>query len=137
MKTKINRKEFLKVVLYALLIPFAFVIHKMIGDLKRFGNTNSIIKIPNDIPNGLSIQDDFILSKTPKDLKVFSSRCTHLGCKINAIDQNEIVCPCHGSRYNEYGEPTKGPSIKSLQSFSYEIDIENNEVLINTASNEI
>ena len=105
----------------------------MVKDFKQFSAPNPLIRLSDDIPIGLSIQDQFIFSNSEKGLKVFSSRCTHLGCKITMIDQGEIVCPCHGSRYNENGKPIKGPSIKRLTELTYEFDKENNELVIRQA----
>lgn len=102
----------------------------MIKDHKRFGIANRELRHINDIPNGLSIQDEVIFFKKENALKIYSSRCTHLGCKINAIEENELVCPCHGSRYNSKGEPVKGPSVKNLKQLSFEIDKSTNELVI-------
>ena len=39
--------------------------------------------------------------------------CTHLGCTVN-IQQDEFVCPCHGSRFDIAGNVLKGPAAKAL-----------------------
>jgi len=102
----------------------------MLKGHQRFGIKDRVLRIPNSIPNGLSIYDDVILSKSQDGLMIYSSRCTHLGCKINTIENGELICPCHGSKYNDKGEPIKGPSIKKLASLDYEIDSSNNELII-------
>ncbi len=130
MKGKLTRKDFLKGILYLLFLPLLFLLNKMIKDHKRFGIANRELRHINDIPNGLSIQDEVIFFKKENALKIYSSRCTHLGCKINAIEENELVCPCHGSRYNSKGEPVKGPSVKNLKQLSFEIDKSTNELVI-------
>jgi Rieske Fe-S protein len=42
-------------------------------------------------------------------------KCTHMGCiaKWNPTD-TEFQCPCHGSRFDTLGRPTKGPAKKPL-----------------------
>jgi Rieske Fe-S protein len=42
-------------------------------------------------------------------------KCTHMGCiaKWNPTDL-EFQCPCHGSRFDLLGRPTKGPAKKPL-----------------------
>jgi len=97
---------------------------------RRFGIQNKELRIPNSIPNGISIQEDVIFSKSETELKVFSSRCTHLGCKINTIEDGELICPCHGSKYDSNGNPIKGPSIKRLNTLDFELDDSNNELII-------
>lgn len=39
--------------------------------------------------------------------------CTHRGCEV-AISDNGYVCPCHGARFNQLGEVTKGPANENL-----------------------
>lgn len=41
--------------------------------------------------------------------------CTHLGCTVDwKADQNQFVCPCHGSRYDNQGRVVHGPAQRSL-----------------------
>jgi cytochrome b6-f complex iron-sulfur subunit len=41
--------------------------------------------------------------------------CTHLGCTVAwQAEQNQFVCPCHGSRYDAEGRVTHGPAPRSL-----------------------
>jgi cytochrome b6-f complex iron-sulfur subunit len=41
--------------------------------------------------------------------------CTHLGCTVAwKADQNQFVCPCHGSRYDNQGRVVHGPAKRSL-----------------------
>ncbi len=129
MNKKLNRKDFIKGLMYLMLLPLLVLLNRMVKDHKRFGSSKRELRLQNSIPAGLSITDEIILYKTAEELKVYSARCTHLGCKINQIEGEEIVCPCHGSRYNTEGEPIKGPSIKKLQSLEFEID--QDEIVIN------
>jgi len=42
--------------------------------------------------------------------------CTHLGCIVDwDADQNQFVCPCHGSKYDDQGRMVKGPAKRNLQ----------------------
>ncbi len=128
MKNKINRKDFLKAIIYLMLLPLLWVLNRMFKDHQRFWVRQKEIRLKNNLPQGFSISDEVILHKSENQLNIYSSKCTHLGCKINRVDGEELVCPCHGSRYNSLGEPIKGPSLKALKKLDY--SIENNEIVI-------
>ncbi len=130
MNGKLNRKDFIKGLMYIMLLPLLFLLNRMVKDHKRFGSTNKELRLSNAIPSGLSISNEVIFYKSEQELKIYSARCSHLGCKINQIEDDEIVCPCHGSRYNAEGKPIKGPSIKRLQSLDYEMDETMNKIVI-------
>jgi len=130
MKEKINRKGFFKWTLYFLTIPLLFLINRMLKDQKLYGSQHLSYKLPNDIPFGLSISGPVIINKTDETFKIYSSKCTHLGCQISSIENNELVCPCHGSRYNADGKPVKGPSIKALKELSFKTDKISHEIII-------
>ena len=49
-----------------------------------------------------------------RGVKIFSSKCTHLGCKINSSIDSKLVCPCHGSKFNFNGIPENGPATEPL-----------------------
>jgi len=41
--------------------------------------------------------------------------CTHLGCQpILNPEKRNLICPCHGSRFNLKGEVLKGPANRPL-----------------------
>jgi len=44
----------------------------------------------------------------------FSLVCTHLGCTVEQKDE-AFECPCHGSRYDNQGYVTRGPSSAPLK----------------------
>lgn len=48
-------------------------------------------------------------------LSAHSLVCTHMTCLLNfSEDGRSLICPCHGSRFNERGEVETGPATKAL-----------------------
>lgn len=49
-------------------------------------------------------------------------RCVHLGCKVPwCPDSQWWECPCHGSKYNRWGEYEDGPAPRGLDRFKVEV----------------
>jgi cytochrome b6-f complex iron-sulfur subunit len=66
--------------------------------------------------------------KNNSSMKIYSSKCSHLGCKIKSTEGNEFVCPCHGSRYDFNGKVLKGPAQNPLTLLRFKK--ENNRIII-------
>ncbi len=52
---------------------------------------------------------------------VFSNRCMHLGCPVQAAQGLGFSCPCHGGQYDTEGRRIAGPPIRPLDRFQWEI----------------
>ncbi len=62
--------------------------------------------------------DHAILDDTTGLMAVDSQNCPHLGCGVPWCQSSQwFECPCHGSRYNRYGEWTGGPAPRGLDRF--------------------
>lgn len=49
------------------------------------------------------------------EYKAFSAQCTHAGCVLDKIEENEGNCPCHGSRFDvTTGKVLRGPATVPL-----------------------
>lgn len=56
-----------------------------------------------------------IARTTGEDIVGFSGYCTHNGCALRETDQEELDCPCHGSRFDVHtGEVLIGPATENL-----------------------
>ncbi len=56
-------------------------------------------------------------------MAIYSQRCVHLGCAVPWCQSSQwFECPCHGSRYNRWGEYTAGPAPRGLDRYSSFVD---------------
>ncbi|WP_244871106.1 Rieske (2Fe-2S) protein [Catellatospora sp. IY07-71] len=51
------------------------------------------------------------------DFRAFTSICTHWGCQVAAVENDQIICRCHGSRFSATdGSVLTGPATLPLGS---------------------
>jgi nitrite reductase/ring-hydroxylating ferredoxin subunit len=73
-----------------------------------------------DIPVGggilLDVGNGIIITRpTAATIKAYSAVCSHEGCTITGVEDGEMVCPCHGSRFRiSDGAVTRGPAKRRL-----------------------
>ncbi len=127
----ITRKQFFQRIGLILLLPLAGIWYSMADRLKLRENQKKTIIIPPDVPEGISFYDSVIVSKIDNKVEIFSSACTHLGCRINKIENGHLVCPCHGSQFNENGSVARGPATKPLEKVPYTINQKTREITVN------
>ncbi|MHC4960307.1 MAG: QcrA and Rieske domain-containing protein [Planctomycetota bacterium] len=70
------------------------------------------------------------LLKTGETIVAFSSRCTHLGCKVRFRD-GLFRCPCHQGIFDLQGDPLEGPVSEPLVRF--DTRVANGKVEVKTA----
>ncbi|HVM19522.1 MAG TPA: Rieske 2Fe-2S domain-containing protein [Egibacteraceae bacterium] len=60
-------------------------------------------------------------------------KCVHLGCRVPWCESSSwFECPCHGSRYNRWGEYEFGPAPRGLDRFA--VRIEEGRVMVDTST---
>lgn len=63
-------------------------------------------------------------------LMALYQKCVHLGCRVPWCQTSQwFECPCHGSKYNRWGEWTDGPAPRGLDRFVSQLDAEGNLVV--------
>lgn len=57
------------------------------------------------------------------DFTAFSAVCTHQGCLVGSVEGEEILCPCHGSRFSVAdGSVLNGPATSPLEEVAISVD---------------
>ncbi|MCF8307506.1 MAG: Rieske (2Fe-2S) protein [Bacteroidales bacterium] len=118
----ISRKQFFKQAGNLLLLVFLYFLVKLTGRHQDLSQQKVLKVDKNSLHNGYNFFEDCIIVTDSAGIKVFSSRCTHLGCRIAKAEGSHLVCPCHGSRYNRSGEPISGPAPRPLKNLDYRIE---------------
>lgn len=79
-----------------------------------------IILTKEELAKSLVFKDEVIVVRKGDRIKVFSRRCPHLGCFLSYDSYTEeIVCPCHKSKFTLEGKYITGPAKKDLIEFSF------------------
>ncbi|MBE3117452.1 MAG: Rieske (2Fe-2S) protein [Candidatus Atribacteria bacterium] len=71
----------------------------------------------------------YVLTENGRDYIAMSNICTHLGCRIRWItDQDKFFCPCHNGVFDKQGNVVSGPPPRPLD--RYETKVENDQLFI-------
>ncbi|MEU8922291.1 Rieske (2Fe-2S) protein [Kitasatospora sp. NPDC048545] len=55
--------------------------------------------------------------------KAFSAKCTHAGCIVDQVKNQQIQCPCHGSRFGiADGAVQDGPAPSPLPAYTVTVE---------------
>lgn len=65
----------------------------------------------------------FVLTENGQDFKVLSNVCTHLGCRVRWIaDQEGFFCPCHNAVFAKDGSVVSGPPPRPLDQYENKVE---------------
>ncbi len=128
----INRKTFLRLSATALAVAFLAIWDRLTSRQKVLLNKPVITRLNTTIlGTGTYLFERFIVFKSANTLKVFSNKCTHAGCRINQEMDGQLICPCHGSRYEAAtGKVIQGPAGLNLPSIPFTTDTKTGEIII-------
>lgn len=81
------------------------------------------IAMVGEVPVGGGVVNDevAIVVTQPVDgsIKAFTAVCPHQGCLVSEVVDNEIICPCHDSRFSALdGAVLQGPATEGLAAAS-------------------
>jgi Rieske Fe-S protein len=128
----ISRKLFLKLVTFGVIALFVTLWNALLKQEKLRHSKPATLRIKiEDLAVGVHFIEDVIVVKLASEIIVFSSRCTHAGCKINHEINGRLVCPCHGSAFDaSSGKVLNGPAGLPLKQIKFEKDIVYGEIVI-------
>jgi menaquinol-cytochrome c reductase iron-sulfur subunit len=65
----------------------------------------------------------YVLTTNGQDFIVMSNICTHLGCRVRWIpDQDGFFCPCHNGVFSRDGNVVSGPPPRPLDRFEARVE---------------
>ncbi len=130
--TLIKRRIFIKISIVAILGGIVSLWDKM-ASIQQKSVASGKVSVPIDQTESVTFYDKFIVVKQKGKISVFSSHCTHLGCKIDKKENGKLVCPCHGSAFDMQGKALKGPAYKPLKKLPFEYDKTKKRLLVTIA----
>ncbi|MEO3860649.1 Rieske (2Fe-2S) protein [Acrocarpospora sp. B8E8] len=75
------------------------------------------------VGGGVVLGEVVVVQPEAGTFKGFSPTCTHQGCKVTSVADNQIVCPCHGSHFSiADGSVTSGPATRPLPEVPIKVD---------------
>jgi len=116
-----TRPQALKTILLLLTAPVAGLWLKLMKNSETLTGVQSLVIDEKELANGRTIISDVIAIKADNELRFYSARCTHLGCKVKTNGEG-FICPCHGSKYDKAGKVINGPAPKDLRELRYEVN---------------
>jgi Rieske Fe-S protein len=121
-RRRLPRRTVLRLAGLAALVPLAAAAVSMMRRLDA-GKQPSRVRVGPAFPDQLTLAGEVIVSRGPDGgLSVFSSRCPHLGCRIDRVEHDLIACPCHGSRFRPDGSVVSGPARRPLTPLAFTRD---------------
>ena len=71
----------------------------------------------------------YILTDDGREFVALSNICTHLGCRVRWIaDNQQFFCPCHNAAFDKEGNILAGPPPRPLDRF--EVKVEDGQLFI-------
>lgn len=128
----INRKTFIRLAATALAVAVLALWNSLTNRQKNLLERPVVTRLDTaKLGTGTYLFERFIVVKSADALMVLSNKCTHAGCRINRETDGQLICPCHGSRYEAAtGKVMQGPAGLDLPSVPFTTDLKTGEIII-------
>ncbi len=134
---KLSRKKFIQL-LTRIFLGLAGLLG--LGGLMRYFSYRETAGQPERIPIGtlsdfpddsqtLLLEIPAAVFRSGDQVRALSLTCTHLGCLVEP-EGEDLLCPCHGSRFTSQGELITGPADTDLPEIEFEINPEGQIILL-------
>ncbi|MFN2442401.1 MAG: ubiquinol-cytochrome c reductase iron-sulfur subunit [Thermoanaerobaculia bacterium] len=133
--SRLRRRDFLANLVMGLALIPGFVLaadyfRRFLVPARRGSAEEILLTQLGDLPVGASrsfrsvLGNDLLAVRLgERDVRVFSSVCTHLGCQVGWDSREKnFLCPCHDGRFDTAGKVTAGPPPSPLASFTVRLD---------------
>ena len=93
----------------------------------------TLVKVKVERTTGWIVNEEeisaYIFTENGRDFIVMSNICTHLGCRVRWVDdQQQFFCPCHNGVFDKTGNVVSGPPPRPLD--RYVVKIEGDKLFI-------
>lgn len=93
------------------------------GETSAEGVPAADVSVGGGVIMGDADQPYVVTQPAEGEFKAFTATCTHTGCTVGSVENNEIICPCHGSRFDAAsGEVLAGPASGPLDQLQVAMD---------------
>jgi Rieske Fe-S protein len=117
-----SRRGVLRALGWLILAPLPLAVASMLRRDEAVSRAPRKVVIPAESADTVTFVDQVIVCREGSEVRVFSARCTHLGCRISSAVNGQLVCPCHGSRFRLDGSVAAGPAARPLAALPYTAD---------------
>lgn len=124
---QLNRREFAVISAGAIVAcalasdeAFAAAVTFDAGDVKKFD--------ADGVYDSFAKSNKLLILREGEKLIAMSAMCTHRGCVVKKKD-DALICPCHGSTFDNGGKPTKEPAKAALFRYAVSINSENHLIV--------
>lgn len=118
-----SRRLFLKAGITTLGALALWIMDRIARDAESIPeNSETTLTVSWSAAQAIHFYDPMIVVNRTDSVAVLSSKCPHLGCRINRTEGGELVCPCHGSRFDLHGNVVLGPAKRGLRSLPFALD---------------